>query len=38
MLPMGVNLVVGLGDKPQRARASHAAAARRYESITREIT
>ena len=38
MLPMGVNLVVGLGDKPQRARASHQAAARRYESIAREIT
>jgi AcrR family transcriptional regulator len=38
MLPMGVNLVVGLGDKPQRARASHQAGARRYESIMREIT
>ena len=38
MLPMGVNLVVGLGDKPQRARASHEAGARRYESITREIS
>jgi AcrR family transcriptional regulator len=38
MLPMGVNLLVGLGDKPQRARASHQAGARRYESIMREIT
>jgi AcrR family transcriptional regulator len=38
MLPLGVNLVVGLGDKPQRARASHQAAARRYESMAREIT
>ena len=38
MLPMGVNLVVGLGDKPQRARASHQAAARRYESTAPEIT
>jgi AcrR family transcriptional regulator len=38
MLPMSVNLVVGLGDKPQRARASHQAGARRYESIMREIT
>jgi AcrR family transcriptional regulator len=37
MLPMGVNLLVGLGDKPQRARASHQAGARRYESIMREI-
>jgi AcrR family transcriptional regulator len=38
MLPMSANLVVGLGDKPQRARASHQAGARRYESIMREIT
>ena len=37
MLPMGVNLVVGLGDKPQRARASHEAGADGYESIRRKI-
>jgi hypothetical protein len=38
MLPMGVNLVVGLGDKRARAEASHATGARRYESITQEIS
>jgi AcrR family transcriptional regulator len=32
--PMGVNLAVGLGDKRERAQASHEAGARLYESIT----
>jgi hypothetical protein len=32
--PMGVNLAVGLGDKRERARASHEAGARLYDSIT----
>jgi AcrR family transcriptional regulator len=32
--PMGVNLAVGLGDKRERAQASHEAGARVYESIT----
>jgi AcrR family transcriptional regulator len=36
MLPMGVNLSVGLGDTCKRAEASHEAAARLYESITRQ--
>jgi AcrR family transcriptional regulator len=35
MLPMGVNLSVGLGDTRKRAQASHEAAARLYNSITR---
>jgi AcrR family transcriptional regulator len=34
--PMGVNLAVGLGDKRERAQASHEAGARLYESITRQ--
>ena len=32
--PMGVNLAVGLGDKRERAQASHEAGARLYNSIT----
>jgi len=35
LLPMGVNLAVGLGDKRERAEASHEAAARLYDSTTR---
>ncbi len=35
MLPMGVNLSVGLGDTRERAQASHESAARLYNSITR---
>jgi AcrR family transcriptional regulator len=35
MLPMGVNLSVGLGDTRKRAEASHESAARLYGSITR---
>ena len=35
LLPMGVNLSVGLGDTRERAQASHEAAARLYNSITR---
>jgi AcrR family transcriptional regulator len=35
LLPMGVNLAVGLGDKRERAQASHEAAARLHDSITR---
>jgi AcrR family transcriptional regulator len=35
LLPMGVNLVVGLGDDRERAQASHEAGARLYDSITR---
>jgi AcrR family transcriptional regulator len=34
LLPLGVNLSVGLGDTPERARSSHATAARLYDSIT----
>ena len=34
LLPMGVNLSVGLGDTRERAQASHETAARRYEEIT----
>lgn len=34
LLPMGVNLSVGLGDTRERATASHETAARHYESIT----
>jgi AcrR family transcriptional regulator len=33
--PMGVNLVVGLGDARERAQASHEAGARLYDSLTR---
>ncbi|MET8419477.1 TetR/AcrR family transcriptional regulator [Streptomyces sp. NPDC005134] len=33
LLPMGVNFSVGLGDKRERAEASHEAGARLYESI-----
>ncbi|TDO44255.1 WHG domain-containing protein [Kribbella sp. VKM Ac-2527] len=33
LLPMGVNLVVGMGDELDRARASHEAGARLYDSI-----
>jgi AcrR family transcriptional regulator len=33
MLPMGTNLVVGLGDKRARAEASHEAGARLYQSV-----
>lgn len=32
LLPMGVNLTVGLGDERERAEASHREAARRYEA------
>lgn len=35
LLPMGMNVSVGLGDTRERAKASHEMAARRYESITR---
>ncbi len=35
LVPMGVNLAVGLGDKRERAEVSHEAAARIYGSITR---
>jgi hypothetical protein len=35
LLPLGVNLSVGLGDTRKRAEASHEAAARLYDSITR---
>jgi hypothetical protein len=35
LLPMGVNLAVGLGDDRQRAQTSHEAGARLYDSITR---
>ncbi len=35
LVPMGVNLAVGLGDKRERAEVSHEAAARLYGSITR---
>ena len=34
LLPMSVNFAVGLGDKRERAQASHAAGARLYDSIT----
>jgi AcrR family transcriptional regulator len=34
LLPMGVNLSVGLGDTRERAQASHETAARRYEAVT----
>jgi hypothetical protein len=35
---MGVNVAVGLGDKRERAEASHEAAARLYDSVTRRST
>ena len=34
--PMGVNLAVGLGDKQERAQASHEAGARLYDLITHQ--
>jgi hypothetical protein len=34
LLPMGVNLSVGLGDTRERAQTSHETAARRYEATT----
>jgi len=37
LLPMGVNLSVGLGDTRERAQASHETAARRYEALTRKL-
>src|SRR3954468_24839237 len=36
LLPLGVNVSVGLGDTPERAEASHQAAARIYASIALE--
>jgi hypothetical protein len=36
LLPMGVNLAVGLGDNRERAQASHKAGARLYDLITRQ--
>jgi hypothetical protein len=33
-----VNLAVGLGDKRERAKVSHEAAARLYDSVTRRST
>lgn len=36
LLPIGVNLAVGLGDTRERAQASHETAARRYGSIARD--
>ena len=36
LLPMGVNLSVGLGDTRERAEASHETAARLYASIALE--
>ena len=38
LVPMGVNLVVGLGDERERAEASHEAAARLYDSVTQRWT
>jgi AcrR family transcriptional regulator len=38
LVPMGVNLAVGLGDKRERAQASHQAAARLYDAVTRRST
>jgi hypothetical protein len=35
LLPLGVNLAVGLGDTRQRAEASHDAAARLFDSLLR---
>ena len=34
LLPIGVHFVVGLGDKRERAQASHEAGARLYDSIS----
>lgn len=34
LLPLGVNVSVGLGDTRERAQASHETAARRYEAMT----
>lgn len=36
LLPMGVTFAVGLGDKRERAQASHEAAFRHYNAITRD--
>jgi AcrR family transcriptional regulator len=36
LLPLGVNISVGLGDTRERAEGSHQAAARLYDSITRD--
>ncbi|MEU2926917.1 WHG domain-containing protein [Streptomyces sp. NPDC007251] len=36
LLPMGVNFSVGLGDKRERAEASHEAGARLYDSIVQD--
>lgn len=38
LLPMGVNLSVGLGDTRERAEASHETAARLYDSITQRTS
>jgi hypothetical protein len=38
LLPMGVNLAVGLGDEREHAHASHQAAARLYDAVTRRWT
>jgi hypothetical protein len=38
LVPTGVNLAVGLGDERERAEASHQAAARLYDSVTRGST
>jgi hypothetical protein len=35
LLPLGVNVAVGLGDERERAQASHEAGARLYDSIAR---
>lgn len=34
LLPVGVHFVVGLGDKRERAQASHEAGARLHDSIS----
>ena len=36
LLPLGVNISVGLGDTRERAEASHQTAARLFDSITRD--
>jgi hypothetical protein len=36
LLPMGVTFAVGLGDKRERAQASHEAGVCHYNAITRE--
>jgi hypothetical protein len=38
LVPMGVSLAVGLGDKRERAEVSHATAARLYDSVTLRTT